>query len=117
MSTVRLNISLSREIEARARELIRDGDYTGLSDLLQCLVRDEYRRVFEPWKIGVVSPRTKTSVAALNDAAFSSTMPQIEHPTVVEALTTYGHHQQPPRKARKARRKPKRNPPPSASAP
>lgn len=41
----RINISFSPEIQSRADELIREGGYTGLSDLLKCLVREEYRRV------------------------------------------------------------------------
>lgn len=43
----RINISFSPEIQSRADELIREGGYTGLSDLLKCLVREEYRRVMQ----------------------------------------------------------------------
>ena len=42
----RLNISLSDEVKRRADELIAQGGYDGLSDLLKTLVRDEHRKVF-----------------------------------------------------------------------
>lgn len=42
----RKNISLTEPIDARAQEIIRRRGFTGLSDMIATLVREEYERRF-----------------------------------------------------------------------
>lgn len=44
MAAERINISLSEEVEARAQKIIDARGFSGLSDLLQALIREEYER-------------------------------------------------------------------------
>ena len=48
MSTRRINISLSDKIEQRAKEVIEARGFSGLSDLLAVLIREEYERRHPP---------------------------------------------------------------------
>ena len=44
----RKNISLSEQIEQRAQAVIESRGFSGLSDLIAVLVREEYERRFGP---------------------------------------------------------------------
>ena len=64
----RKNISLHDEVEKRAEELIRARGFSGLSDLVQSLIREEYERRHAP-RVKPFYSSPQPEQAKLNDSA------------------------------------------------